>query len=305
VPLDGAGVRGEAVRRLGEELATTDQQPIILSHFQAQLLRDARRHGRSTASTSLDLGLSVAEVRLEPERVVFPDGQWLAWAGVDEIGTNETACFVVDERGATKIQAYSEELDRFYSLMPTAGAPTVLISGIPMHRIKDVDPAADTRNKIRSIAPIVGSALDTATGLGYTAIEAARTADHVVTLELDPIVQDVARFNPWSRALFTEPKIQQLYGDSFDEVERFSPESFACVIHDPPTFALAGQLYSTTFYQRLYRVVKRGGRLFHYVGDPRSSSGKRTTQGVIRRLREAGFTRISPRPEAYGVVAFK
>ena len=55
-----------------------------------------------------------------------------------------------------------------------------------MHRIKGTDPIRDTKEKLKALGPVSGRVLDTATGLGYTAIEAAKTADHVLTLELDP-----------------------------------------------------------------------------------------------------------------------
>ena len=68
------------------------------------------------------------------------------------------------------------------------GAPTILISGTPMHRIKGSNPHQDTLTKIRAITPLSGRVLDTATGLGYTACQASRLAGRVVTIELDPAV---------------------------------------------------------------------------------------------------------------------
>lgn len=61
--------------------------------------------------------------------------------------------------------------------MPTGGAPTLLVAGFPMHRIKGIDPHEDTLIKFQTIAPLVGRVLDTATGLGYTAIEVVKTAE--------------------------------------------------------------------------------------------------------------------------------
>jgi predicted methyltransferase len=81
--------------------------------------------------------------------------------------------------------------------------------------------------------------------------------------------------------------------------------AFARVIHDPPLFALAGQLYSQAFYGELFRVLARGGRLFHYLGNVESGSGHRVTGGAVRRLQEAGFRRVVAHPEAFGVVACK
>jgi predicted methyltransferase len=277
----------------------------ILSHFQVEPILNARQGGMGTAVTSLDLGLTTCEVRLGELGVEFPDGQTLAWESARGIAENEVACFVVENGAVQKIQFFSEESNSLYSLMATRSAPTMLISGIPMHRIKGTDPRQDTLTKIRAIAPVRGRVLDTATGLGYTAIEAARTADQVITVELDPAALKVARLNPWSRALFENPNIRQVVGDSFDEVQAFEDGVFACILHDPPTFSLAGDLYSEGFYRQLYRVLKRGGRLFHYIGDLDSPSGRRVTRGVISRLQAAGFMRVTRRPEAFGLTAHK
>ncbi|HAT44563.1 MAG TPA: spermine synthase, partial [Ktedonobacter sp.] len=48
-----------------------------------------------------------------------------------------------------------------------------------------------------------------------------------------------------------------------------------------------------------------GGRLFHYIGDLNSKSSGTVSKGVVRRLQEAGFTRVVRKSEAYGVVAYK
>lgn len=278
---------------------------IILSHFQATPLVQARREGRACAETSTDLGLTAVEVRLCPEGVQFPGGAYLNWETLEEIAASENVCFQVQSGSARKIDTFSEFTGRYYSLMPTAAAPTLLVSGIPMHRIKDTDPYRDTLAKIRSIAPIAGRVLDTSTGLGYTAIEAAKTADQVITIELDPAVLEIARHNPWSRSLFDNPAIQQIVGDSFQEIAQLAGGSFSRIIHDPPTLSLAGELYSLAFYRQAYRVLRHGGRMFHYVGNPESKSGARVTSGVVRRLQEAGFRQVYRRPKAFGLVAYK
>jgi hypothetical protein len=278
---------------------------IILSHFQARALLEAREAGRDVATVSLDLGLTTTQVSLAAAGVRLPHGQSLAWQEVAAIAETPNSCFVLEEGLPHKVQIFSEATNRLYSLMPTQGAPTMLVSGVPMHRIKGVDPHRDTLLKIGTIAPLVGRVLDTATGLGYTAIEAAKTAEHVITIELDPAALEVARHNPWSQALFEDPKIAQIIGDSFDEIERFEGAAFDRVIHDPPTFSLAGHLYSGQFYRQLFRVLKPRGRLFHYIGDLESRSGRSVARGAAQRLREAGFERVRRRPRAFGLVAFK
>ena len=254
---------------------------------------------------SLDLGLSHVEVLVEADGVRLPDGQLLRWQVLQEINKAENNCFLIEDGQAHKIITYSETTGRVYSLMPTRGAPTMLVSGIPMHRIKDSDPYRDTLEKIKTVQPVNGEVLDTATGLGYTAIQAARTARSVLTIELDPAALEIARLNPWSQALFDNPRISQRIGDSYDVIQELESACFTRIIHDPPAFSLAGDLYSGEFYAQLYRVLKPGGRLFHYIGNPESKSGHNITRSVKGRLREAGFSRVADQPRAFGVLAIK
>jgi predicted methyltransferase len=279
--------------------------PLVLSHLTVIPLLDARQAVKSSAIASLDLGLTRAEISLGPEGVDLPGGQQLSWAKLEEIGQNESVCYVIEGNGAEKIQRFSDYLDRFYSLMPTQGAPTLLISGILMHRIKGIDPHRDTLTKVQTISPLQGRVLDTCTGLGYTAIQAAKFAEEVVTIELDPMVLEVARLNPWSQSLFENPRIRQIVGDSFEEIQAFKDGEFSRILHDPPMFSLAGDLYSGECYRHLFRILRPKGRMFHYIGDLDSRSGRNVTRGVVRRLQEAGFRRIVRKPGAFGLVAYK
>jgi hypothetical protein len=256
-------------------------------------------------SVSLDLGLNTRQLELKVNGLLLPNGEILGWEAIQDIAGSTSSCYIIENGSPRAIQFYSQHTDRLYSLYPTVGAPTMLVSGIPMHRVKGTDPHQDTLEKIRSIRPVVGQVLDTATGLGYTAIEAARTADHVITIELDPTALQVCRLNPWSQALFDNPKITQVIGDSYDILAGIEPSSFTRVIHDPPAFSLAGELYSLNFYQELHRVMRNRCRLFHYIGNPESKSGKNVTAGVIRRLEQVGFTKVRRAPRAFGVVAVK
>jgi predicted methyltransferase len=278
---------------------------IVLSYLQARQMIEARKSRQSVLMVSTDLNLTQTEIKLQPENVLFPTGESLDWKSIEEISGNEIACYYMENNVPKAIKGFSEFSGRVYGLMGTDSAPTMLISGIPMHRIKDTNPRLDTLNKIKAVAPVKGDVLDTTTGLGYTAIEAAKTARHVTTIEIDPTAQEIARLNPWSRDLFNNPKITQVIGDAFDEIEQFEAESFSTIIHDPPMFSLAGDLYALAFYQQAFRVLKPNGRLFHYIGDPESKSGARVTAGVIRRLQEARFKRVMRAPRAFGVVAHK
>ena len=66
---------------------------------------------------------------------------------------------------------------------------------------------------------------------------------------------------------------------------------FDAILHDPPRFGIAGELYSRTFYeQQLARVLRPGGTLFHYTGAPNKLTSGRDVPGeVLRRLQQSGF----------------
>ena len=77
------------------------------------------------------------------------------------------------------------------------------------------------------------------------------------------------------------------------------------MIHDPPARALCkeGDLYGARFYGELRRVLKPGGTLFHYVGNPESKEGGRLFGGVRERLAQAGFASIATAKDAFGITA--
>jgi len=278
---------------------------IVLSHFQASDLLTARQAGRSSTEISPDLNRTVTTVSLEEIGVRFDDNTTVSWDDIEHIASEENKCFLVNDGGSlSEIRTFSEETNWVRSLYPTESAPTTLVSGYTMHRISGTDPIKDTHEKIKAARPS-GVVLDTATGLGYTAIEAAKQAERVVTVELDPAAIEICRLNPWSQELFDNPLIEIVIGHMWDVVEELEDGTFSCIIHDPPAFNIDGELYAGDFYAELYRVLKNRGRLFHYIGDLDSKANSGLVPGVMRRLQDAGFAVVRKVPRAYGVIAQK
>ncbi|MCX6555459.1 MAG: hypothetical protein NTZ12_10710 [Candidatus Aminicenantes bacterium] len=127
----------------------------------------------------------------------------------------------------------------------------------------------------------------------------------VISIELDPGSLEMARSNPWSQELFNHPGIRLITADCSEEIAKFADGYFDIIIHDPPSISLAGDLYGGAFYRQAWRVLAANGRMFHYLGDPKSALGGRVTKGVVRRLQSAGFRRIIAKPIAHGVLACK
>ncbi|WP_423792844.1 class I SAM-dependent methyltransferase [Methanocaldococcus indicus] len=241
------------------------------------------------------------KIIIKDEKAIFPEGE-VDFKTLKKIAKDNTLYFLKDNH---LYKAAISTDEGFYKLVPTI-PPTIEISGIRMHRTKEVNPYQDTLNKVNSINIKKGDiVLDTCMGLGYTAIESYKRGADVTTIEKNRYVLELAKINPYSEELF-KGDIKVLLGDSFDKIKEFEDETFTAIIHDPPRFSLAGHLYSEEFYKELYRVLKDGGRLFHYVGNPgKKYRGKDLQKGVMERLRRVGFKSIKRVPNALGVIAKK
>jgi len=211
------------------------------------------------------------------------------------------------KKDVEKFGFFSADTNKFYQLLPTDTWPTILISGIRMHRTKNTDPRRDTLQKLHTLGKIYGKILDTCAGLGYTAILAAKrkSVDEVITLEKDKNVIKIAKQNPFSKELFNNPKIKLVIIDAFIGIRMFPQQYFDFIIHDPPRISLAHELYSQEFYLQLSRVIKNDGRMFHYIGEPGVKQGKNYLKGIVKRLTLAGFKKVIKARQAMGLLCSK
>ena len=198
----------------------------------------------------------------------------------------------------TPIDGRLEKLQFFrghlFKLAPTGGFPALEIDGIRMHRAKDMLPEEEAEIKVGCLNIKTGCrVLDICTGLGYSAQEAARIGARVVTLEKYSAVIELARRNPCSTDLFSfvsSGLIHIMVCDAARSIDNFPDSFFDGIIHDPPTFSFAGELYSLRFYKQLRRIIRESGSLLHYTGQPGFRYRRRDlSRGVGRRLLEAGF----------------
>ncbi|MBI3037244.1 hypothetical protein HYY73_05870 [Candidatus Woesearchaeota archaeon] len=284
---------------------------VVLSHFQASEIARAILDKKDKIRISTDLGLTASTATMDYRRqvAVFSPDEKLTFDEISKIAATENVCFVVEKgkTAATKIQLFSADTNRFYKLFPTKDAPTAEISGIRMHRVQERSPWEDTEDKIKCVEPLSGMVLDTCCGLGYTAIAAAvsKKVQRVYTFESDKNMVLLADYNPWSQPLFNDIKIKLSLDDIFTAIRYFSGGFFSAVIHDPPRLQLAPELYSLEFYRHLFRVLKKGGKLYHYTGSPGEKRGVNIPKGVVKRLKEAGFQNAAERKDVLGVVATK
>lgn len=299
-----------------------------LSHHEVIPLMKYRKSVEKTPMTltvSLDLGISSSAIVLNAEGLIKEGSLLATWDELNEVKLKaekgQPGCYALYDDGCKpwRVSCISPTTGNPASLCPPlekSGAPTMVLGGFTMHRIagEGIDPMVDTQGKITGLGLAAGhSVLDTCMGLGYTAIEAARRvhtptdmkSGHVTTIEYDDASVDMALHNPWSKQLFDESlPIEILRGDSCELIKNFPTGSFNAVLHDPPARALCRTgMYSTDFYCQLRRVLKDGGRLYHYIGNPESKESGTLYAGIINRLQQAGFSIPKHYQQAFGVLA--
>jgi predicted methyltransferase len=176
-------------------------------------------------------------------------------------------------------------------LVPTEwGPPTFEIDGIKMLPTARISPYEDAEHKVNLIRPQGKVILDTCGGLGYFAACCLRGhAAEVRSFEKSSAVIWLRSLNPWSPP-HEVPGLTLIEADVVERIGALSDESVDAVLHDPPRFGIAGELYSLGFYTELARVLKRRGVMFHYTGAPnRLTSGRDVPREVTSRLQRAGF----------------
>ncbi len=266
-----------------------------------ETLRDLRtaysRQSPAVLSLTFDIGLSRTQVRFRPPSELHMGKQILAIPRKILESQDIRTIYKLDGSEWIKWQRFDPIKDRYYKMVYVAPdkPPTIEISGIKMHITKDGDPQQDTLNKLGCLKRLEGSILDSCMGLGYTAIAAATLplVEKVHTCEVDTNVLALASENPWSDRLFHNRKICTVMAWVQDFVRWVPDNYYHGVIHDPPRFSLAPELYGVAFYDQIFRILNKGGEFYHYTGDPGGKTRKQSlllkTSGLLNQI---GFRNV-------------
>ena len=265
----------------------------ILSSDVLRKLEAASRSGSAHTEATLDLGISKMKLDLDTAGF-FVEGKHVDFI---KLRPDDKSCYVVVDGALQKVQFSSPETGFIYKLVPTSFRPILQTSGTPMHKMEFI--ARVEKDKL------AGKVLDAGTGLGYTAIAASRTAEQVITVEIDKTIIEVARLNPYSQALFKSKNINLIIDDLSEKIKGFRDSEFDFIILDVGNQRIFADFFSGENYRQAYRVLKSGGKLYHYIPQPQVTRGRDFTAEVMKRIKAAGFSDIERVEKDSYIVATK
>jgi uncharacterized protein len=246
-------------------------------------LRAAAASGLASTTCSLDLQRSETTVALRSN-----EWQWNGSSFPYPVKCKDRTVYYWTGEAFEPVSRYSGALIK---LVPTPwGPPTFEIDGIKMLPTAQLSPYDDARRKIELIAARGKVVLDTCAGLGYFAHWClALSAVKVLSFEKSETVLWLRTLNPWSPA--ADDRLTLTHGDITELISAVPNKSVDAIVHDPPRFGIAGELYSQDFYDQLARAIRPRGLLFHYTGSPNKlTTGRDVPTEVTKRLKKAGFT---------------
>jgi uncharacterized protein len=262
-------------------LTEAGRGPLLTADTHA-LMMQALREGAAHCECSLDLGLTLRPVGLTPQGFTWNHARY-AWPAA----LKDRTIYHWDGGRFAPVSMYAGSLIK---LVPTQwGAPTFEIDGIKMLPTSKESPFEDARRKVELVGVRERRVLDTCGGLGYFAAWCRRLgAARILSCEKNPTVLWLRALNPWSPA--PDAVLEVLNVAIERHIATLADASFDVILHDPPRFGIAGELYARTFYEQLARVLRPGGTLFHYTGSPNKlTSGRDVAGEVLRRLQHSGF----------------
>lgn len=242
---------------------------------------------------SLDLGQTKQTVQLDKKGFILNK----KIISIPKIRDNENSCYVVIKDRLEKVQFFAQDTNSLYKLVPTSYRPILQISGTSMHKKEFVERVEKDK--------LTGKILDSGTGLGYTAIITAKTAEEVITIEIDKNVTEVAKYNPYSQELFKNKNIKRINGNIVQKITKFDNEEFNFIIFDAGTPRSSDDFFSLKNYQQAFRVLKRRGKLYHYLPKHQISKGRDFGGEAIARMEKAGFKVLDRKVEDSYVVMEK
>lgn len=213
----------------------------LLTRSIGDALLAARAAGARAWTGSFDLGRTTEDVAVDADA-----WRWRGAAYAYPSRLKDRTIHFWDGDGFEPISRYAGSLIK---LVPTQwGVPTFEIDGIKMLCTSKHSPMDDARQKVALVEPRGRVVLDTCGGLGYFAaccLDAG--VARIVSYEKNVDVLWLRTLNPWSPdpdAAEASGRLELTHADVVQAITHIADASMDAVLHDPPRFGIAGELYS-------------------------------------------------------------
>ena len=243
----------------------------------------AKKENKTEFETTFDLGIS---------RTTWPIDKFSALLDKCPKIRNEDIMYWDGKKGF-KLQISNE--NGIFSLRKDKkeNKPILYINAVKMNVSKDKGIDGYNQDVIKSLEiKSTDKVLEICTGAGYKTILLAEKAKSVVSIEKSEEVLELMKFNPYTKELLKNSTVKIVNKNAALYVKK-SKEKFTKILHDPPTFKFAPELYTVEFYKDLYGLAEDNALLFHYTGNPGNKfRGKDLASATIERAISAGWKLI-------------
>ncbi|MDD4983522.1 MAG: rRNA adenine N-6-methyltransferase family protein [Candidatus ainarchaeum sp.] len=242
----------------------------------------AKKENKTTFETTFDLGIS---------KTTWPIDKFEALLDKCPKIRNEDIVFY-DEKKKEGVKLQISNENGIFSLRKdkNENKPILYINAVKMNVSKDLGIDAYNENVMDSLeVSTYDDVLEICTGAGYKTLLLAEKAKNVVSIEKSKEVLELMTYNPYTKELLKKENVKIITDDATNYAKK-SKEKFTKILHDPPTFKFAPELYTKEFYADLYGLAEEGCILFHYTGNPGNKfRGKDLTSATIERAKQAGW----------------
>ncbi len=244
----------------------------------------AKKIGLNRFETTFDLGLSTQTIsiadflsllsncpKIRNEDIVF----------YDEKKKEGFKLHIANEKGIFSLRKDKEQ------------KPILYINAVKMNVFKDWGLDTYNENVINNleIKP-TDFVLEVCTGAGYKTNILIEKAEKVISVEKSEEVLELMEYNPYTKDLQKKQNLEIINDDAVNFVKK-TKEKFDKILHDPPTYKFAPELYHENFYKDLYNIAKDGCILFHYTGNPGNKfRGHDLVKATIERAISVGWKLI-------------
>jgi len=245
----------------------------------------AKKENKSSFEISLDLGIT---------KTICPIGEFSAILDkCPKIRNEDIMYWDKKKEEGFKLQIANE--NGIFSLRKdkNENKPILYINAVKMNVSKDKGIDGYNESVIGNLgikkSDIV---LEVCTGAGYKTLLLSEKAENVVSVEKSKEVLELMKYNPYVCGLLKKKNVKIINDDATSYVKTVK-EKFTKILHDPPTFKFAPELYTVEFYGDLYGLAEQGCILFHYTGNPGTKfRGKDIVGATIERTKQAGWKLI-------------